>query len=143
MSRSPLPVRAGSRAATTVLLAALVLAGCRDETVNRAAAPQTEQAAAIVALQTINGRAATCWIRSRDPAFAGLRLIPELDTQYGRPRLLLLKKNTLNGLPLLVIEAHGSPARVETYGPLAQSPVGSRIEQDIRRWSTGSQACVA
>ena len=143
MSLSPLPVSAALRAGTFVLLAALALAGCRDEKVNRVTAPQTGQAGAIAALQAINGKAATCWMRSKDPAFAGLRLIPELDTQYGRPRLLLLKKNSQYGLPVLVVEAHGSPAKIETYGPLTQGPVGSRIEQDIRRWSTGSQACLA
>jgi hypothetical protein len=143
VSHSPLPVRAGLRAGACILLASLALAGCRDDKVNRTAAPQTGQAGAIAALQAINSKAVTCWMRSRDPAFAGLRLIPELDTQYGRPRLLLLKKNSQYGLPVLVVEAHGSPVKVETYGPLTQGPVGSRIEQDIRRWSTGSQACVA
>jgi len=143
VSRSPLPVRARLLGCAAVLLAALAVAGCRDEKVSPVEAPQTGQAAAIATLQAINSKAATCWMRSKDPAFAGLRLIPELDTQYGRPRLLLLKKNSQYGLPVLVVEAQGSPAKIETYGPLTQGPVGSRIEQDIRRWSTGSQACVA
>lgn len=131
-----------SRWAAAALVALAALAGCRVQPPAGSPVPTGNQAA-VSALQAINASAHECWIRSKDPAFAGLRLIPELDTQYGRPRLLLLRKNSTQGLPVLVIEAYGNPARVETYGPLAATPLGNRIGNDVRRWSAGTRTCAA
>ena len=126
-----------------IIMAAVMIAGCRDEQSNGAMSLPVGQTAAVATLQHVNSNAATCWMRSNDAAFKDLRLIPELDTQTGRPRLLLLKKQSQQGLPVMVVEAHGSPVTIETYGPLAQTALGSRINNDIRRWSAGSKACTA
>ncbi len=95
----------------------------------------------VSALQRINRAGAECWMRSSDPAFRDLHLVPELDTMAGRPRLLMLKKGKTAGLPVLVIEASGSPAKVETYGPLTATRTGARVNTDIQRWSGGRTSC--
>lgn len=142
MKRNALSVASGRIGASALILAAgVLLAGCRGD--GGTAMEPTDQQSAVAALQSVNSSAATCWMRSKDPAFADLRLIPELDTQTGRPRLLLLQKRNQQGLPVMVVEAHGSPVTIETYGPLMQSPLGSRISSDIKRWSGGSQTCTA
>lgn len=102
---------------------------------------QIEAREPVAALQRINEEGQRCWMRAGDPAFKALRLVPELDTHSGRPRLLLLKKDQAEGLPGLVIEAAGSPVTVTTYGPLAQTRTGARVNADIMRWSGGVAGC--
>ncbi|WP_173931627.1 hypothetical protein [Chelativorans sp. Marseille-P2723] len=80
-------------------------------------------------------------MRSTDRDFRNLTLIPELDTTAGRPRILVFDKGKAGGLPLMVIEASGTPAGVETYGPLAGTPAGQRMTADIGRWSRGGLTC--
>lgn len=93
----------------------------------------------VEALQRVNEAGAKCWTGTAQ--FQDLRLIPELDTVVGRPRLLLLEKDKTRGLPVMVIEASGPPVKIETYGPLTDTPTGERINADIRRWSIGPQTC--
>lgn len=100
---------------------------------------RTDSADAVKALQRVNEAGAKCW--SGSDGFEDLRLIPELDTIAGRPRLLLLNRNRTQGLPLLVIEAHGEPVSIDIYGPLSGAPVGRRIEADVSRWSSGPLRC--
>lgn len=95
----------------------------------------------VSALQRVNEAAAACWLASGDQAFHNLRLIPELDTTAGHPRLLLLERGKTQGLPSLVIEASGSPTTIETYGPLAGTRTGNRVNADIERWSSGTLTC--
>jgi hypothetical protein len=102
-----------------------------------------ENAAAVKLLQRVNESAHTCWIRSKDKDFTGYSVIPELDTQAGKPRILVVDKKAAHGLPKLVIEAGGTPAKANAYGPLLTGPAGSRISSDLKRWIGGSDACTA
>ncbi|ALN73149.1 hypothetical protein M673_10490 [Aureimonas sp. AU20] len=84
-----------------------------------------------------------CWFKSRDPAFTGYSLAPELSSFSGRPRFLLVPKNRPEERPLLVVEGRSGSAEVDTYGPLLQSPLRARLEGDLARWSAGSGDCSA
>ena len=52
-----------------------------------------ENSAAVTLLQHVNENAQTCWIKSKDRDFNGYAVIPELDTQAGRPRILVVDKD--------------------------------------------------
>jgi hypothetical protein len=103
-------------------------------TVSRAALPVMER----VALG-----ARECWFRSKDPAFKAYKLSPELTSQNGRPRILIVPAKNPNGLPLAVIEATGNPARMSAFGPLMNQPLGKRITSDVDKWVAGGDACGA
>ncbi|WP_265519553.1 hypothetical protein [Nitratireductor luteus] len=122
------------------LLLALSAAGCTPEPMGGPLALTVEAETPTIALQHINEKGARCWMRTRDRAFRDLRLVPELDTA-GSPRLLLVHAKRAQGLPVLVIEASGSPVKIETYGPLATTSTGGRVNADIMRWSGGSADC--
>ncbi|MCT7375187.1 hypothetical protein [Chelativorans salis] len=122
-------------------LLAVLLAGCQREPMGGPLALQIEANEPVAALQRINEAGAKCWVRSSDADFRDLHLVPELDTSVGRPRLLLLKKGKAEGLPVLVIEAAGSPVTLTTYGPLASTRTGGRVNADIMRWSSGRTTC--
>lgn len=98
-------------------------------------------ASPVTALQHINETAHTCWLAGGDRDFRDLRLVPELDTTSGTPRILVVHAGKAQGLPALVIEAKGEPVTVQTYGPLVTTPTGARINRDIKRWSSGEEAC--
>mgnify|MGYP001470732225 CR=1 FL=1 len=132
------------RPAIALAFAVSMLASC--QTPEPAGGPLKIEVAGnsgIAALQRINERAQTCWIRSGDKAFAGLAVIPELDTRVGKPRLLVLRKGRPAALPDLVIEAHDKPLKIETYGRLASGAQSARINGDVTRWATGQQSCQA
>lgn len=93
---------------------------------------------AVSSLQLINTKAYECW--AKDKAFKGYAIIPELDTT-GTPRILLVAKGKAQGLPKLVITAAGRS--VQTFGPLAQSPLAPRINADVSRWAAGASSCTA
>ncbi|WP_244496456.1 hypothetical protein [Aureimonas ureilytica] len=84
-----------------------------------------------------------CWIKSRDPAFTGYSLAPELSSFSGRPRFLLVPKGRMEARPLLVVEGRVGSADVETYGPLLDTSMRSRLEGDLARWKAGSGECSA
>ncbi|MCQ0986731.1 hypothetical protein [Jiella marina] len=84
-----------------------------------------------------------CWFKSGDPAFADYSLAPELSSFSGKPRFLLVPKGKLEARPLLVVEGRSGSGHVDTYGPLLNEPVGSRLGADIRRWSGGDDRCTA
>lgn len=134
------PARA---AAVPVMVLAAALAACQTEPAGGPLIATVDRTAAVAVLQQVNGAAHACWIRSRDRDFADYRLIPELDTRVGKPRLLLVRARTAQGLPQLVIEAEGTPVRLTTYGPLAQGPLSARINTDVTRWATGGSGCKA
>jgi hypothetical protein len=114
------------------------LAACQSSRPN-----MNDNSAAVALLQRINNNAHTCWMRSKDKAFDGYSVVPELDTQAGKPRILVLDKKAAHGLPKLVIEADGKPVKAAAYGPLLSEPAGSRISADLKRWAGGSDACTA
>lgn len=100
-----------------------------------------DNSAAVAVLQKVNASAQDCW--RKDKEFKGLRVIPELDTMTGKPRILLVEAKAAQGLPKLVIEAEGKPAKIASYGPMAQGPLASRINADVARWAGGNAACQA
>lgn len=123
--------------ATAAALAAFLTA-CQNKPAGKL---QLEADDPVRVLQRVNEAGAVCWMKSGDNSFRDLRLIPELDTTAGRPRLLLLPIGKTEGLPSLVIEASGSPVAIETYGPLAGTRIGDRVNADVARWSGGSLSC--
>ncbi|MBY5566941.1 hypothetical protein HFO55_06675 [Rhizobium leguminosarum] len=123
-----------AHAALLTALAAMV-AACQTPVPtgpNRAALPTMER----VALG-----ANACWFKSGDPAFAAYKLAPELNSFTGRPRILLVHKGSPESRPLLVVQAEGSPSRLQAFGPMMQEPVAGRITADVNRWSGGNKAC--
>lgn len=116
-----------------------LLAACQGKSELPRADPDNRDA--IRLLQGINAEAQRCWRGER--SFSAYRVIPELDTRAGRPRILLVRANAPQGLPRLVIEAHGTPARLESYGPLAGEDLAERIHADLRRWAAGDKGCTA
>ena len=88
-------------------------------------------------LQRINRAAARCWMNT--PAFRGLGMVPELDTRVGKPRILILARG--QNLPKWVIEGSGAPAKFVTYGPLTNTPLSARMNDDVIRWSGGNTSC--
>lgn len=120
---------------------ALFLTACQTKKAE-APAPR-DNSAAIALLQKVNKGAQACWMKSRDKDFRQYKVIPELDTRHGKPRILILSAKATQGLPQYVIEADGTPAQLSTYGPLASEPIAARINEDVSRWRTGNTACSA
>ncbi|MBB4195069.1 hypothetical protein GGE45_004937 [Rhizobium aethiopicum] len=129
----PLPAVANAALLTAL---AIMIAACQSPAPaagpNRAALPTMER----VALG-----ANACWFKSGDPAFAAYKLAPELNSFSGRPRILLVHKGSPESRPLLVVQAEGSPARLQAFGPMMSEPVAGRIATDVNRWSGGNRAC--
>lgn len=140
-----LPLAVGRLGTALALTLALLLSACQGgKAPTTGGSGQSAGSQAVAVLQLVNQAGMNCWFSSKDAEFKALRLIPELDTVYGRPRLLVLKRNSPQSLPVMVIEAHGNPTTIETYGPLAQTALGSRINADIKRWSSSrTQSCSA
>lgn len=121
-----------------MLPAAALLAACSTrekpvESLNIGALPVMER----VALG-----ANRCWFKSKDPAFARYRLAPELKSFTGTPRILVVKRNSPESLPLLVVQAQGSPAKMSAFGPLMQdSAINARVNKDVTRWARGGKDC--
>ncbi len=123
-------------------LALLALAaGCQSEPVGGPLSIEVAAPSPISILQHINDTGQKCWIRPGKRPFRQYRMIPELDTITGTPRILLVDRKTIGGRPKLVIEATDGPVTVNTYGPLVRTKLGARINSDIIRWSTGDKSC--
>jgi hypothetical protein len=130
-------MRAVSSLRLSIALAGLAtLAGC--QTVPPAPARNT---AALPTMERIALAANSCWFKSNDPAFKAYRLAPELNSFSGRPRILIVKRNSPESRPLAVVQAEGQPARLQAFGPLFNEAIGARMTSDIRRWSTGNSTC--
>lgn len=82
-----------------------------------------------------------CWFKSGKSEFSHYGFEPELQSYSGRPRMLIVPKNTPGGKPILVVEAEGNPAKVSVYGPLMASSHGNAIGEDIDRWVKGDNQC--
>ena len=118
------------------LVALLALTACQSKP-NRPSVP-SPSSGAVATLQRINASAYECW--RGDKAFSAYGIIPELDTT-GTPRILIIPKGKPQSLPKLVITAVGKS--VQTFGPLAQSPLAPRINSDVARWAAGGAGCTA
>ncbi|MGO6981127.1 hypothetical protein [Rhizobium leguminosarum] len=104
-------------------------------------APTGPNRAALPTMERVALGANACWFKSGDPAFAAYKLAPELNSFSGRPRILLVHKGSPESRPLLVVQAEGSPSRLQAFGPMMQEPVAGRITTDVNRWSSGNKAC--
>jgi hypothetical protein len=83
-----------------------------------------------------------CWFKSKDPAFTAYKLAPELKSFTGTPRILIVKKNAPESLPLLVVQAQGSPAKLSAFGPLMQdTTINARVNKDVSNWARGGKDC--
>ncbi|HET7412842.1 MAG TPA: hypothetical protein VFJ18_09295 [Pararhizobium sp.] len=121
-------------------LAAMALGGCQS-TSGPGEIRLTSADAALPVMERITHAAARCW--SNEPAFKPYRLAPELDSYTGRPRLLVVPAQSPGSLPLAVIQAQGSPATVQAFGPLMNGAAGNRIKADVERWAGGNTSCGA
>lgn len=121
----------------------LIFSGCQTEKREISAPAKRDNSAAIAALQVINTNAQACWMKSKDKDFRKYKVIPELDTRAGKPRILIVSSKSTQGLPQYVIEADGTPARLSTYGPLSGESLGGRIDADVTRWQNGGKGCKA
>jgi hypothetical protein len=123
---------------TFALAALLALAACQTKP-NRPSVPSPSgQAGQVATLQRVNAAAYECW--RGDAAFKKYGIVPELDTT-GTPRILVIPKGKPQALPQLVITATGRS--IQTFGPLATSPLAPRINADVARWASGSKSCTA
>ncbi|MBY5402508.1 MAG: hypothetical protein ACJ8EW_13440 [Rhizobium sp.] len=104
-------------------------------------APTGPNRAALPTMERVALGANACWFKSGDPAFAAYKLAPELNSFSGRPRILLVHKGSPESRPLLVVQAEGSPSRLQAFGPMMSEPVAGRITTDLNRWSGGNKAC--
>ena len=127
---------------TASLLAALLLSNCQQgERIAGPLALEIDAQDPVRVLQQVNSAALNCWVKSGWRDFRPYRLVPELDTRAGKPRILIVKSGDPRGLPQMVIEADGQPVRISTYGPLATSPLSARINDDVIAFSSGRTSC--
>jgi hypothetical protein len=132
----PSPVR-GFCSASALVVLALVTAACQSRApveivVTRGALPMMERVASA---------AHSCWFKSSDAAFANYVMSPELNSYTGRPRILVVERSHPTGRPLLVVQAEGDPAKLETFGPMLNGPSAARIMSDVNRWAAGAKSC--
>lgn len=133
------PISSKAFAATlTVAAVAALVSGCT--TAKPRPAPAASKAALPVMERVALG-ANACWFKSKDPAFSGYRLAPELNSFSGRPRILLVRAHSPESRPLLVVQAEGNPARLDAFGPMMGEPVAGRISADVNRWAQGGKGC--
>ncbi|MEK1926065.1 MAG: hypothetical protein AAAB11_11600, partial [Rhizobium giardinii] len=64
-----------------------------------------------------------------------------LNSFSGRPRILLVKRNSPESRPLAVVQEEGHTARLQAFGPLFNEPVGTRMATDVKRWAAGGTGC--
>ena len=114
-----------------------VIAGCQS-----ASPPAPAQSTtALATMERVALAANACWFKSGDAAFKPYRLAPELNSFSGRPRILIVKRNSPESRPLAVIQAEGHPARLQAFGPLFDEALGPRMTTDVKRFAAGNNSC--
>lgn len=126
-----------SRGPLGLAAAAALLSACQSAPVS-APAPNR---AALATMERVALSANACWFKSGDPMFAAYRLAPELNSFSGRPRILAVPRNSPESRPALVVQAEGSPAKVDAFGPMMAGASGERIRRDVLKWSSGGSGC--
>ncbi len=121
-------------------LVAVALAGCQSARLEEPASRPGDNSA-LSTMERVAVAAQRCWFAGGDSAFEGLAMSPELTSFSGRPRILAVPRGNIAGLPKLVVEASGNPARITTFGPLMGSAANARIQSDVDRWAGGDPAC--
>lgn len=119
-------------------LVAVSLAACQSE---KTPAASSASQAALPVMERVALGANACWFKSGDPAFKAYRLAPELNSFSGRPRILLVPRNSPESRPMLVVQAEGNPAKLAAFGPVMDEPHAARISTDIKRWANGGKGC--
>ena len=117
--------------------AVLALSACKPER----PAPVATNRGALPTMERVALAANACWFKSGDATFKPYRLAPELNSFSGRPRILVVPRNSPESRPMLVVQAEGTPARLDAFGPLLSGPDGERIKRDVMRWAGGDSAC--
>ena len=126
----------------SAIVFALALAGCQSNKPEAVLAP-SGKSAALRKMERVAITAHICWFASKDEAFRAYRMSNELTSFSGRPRFLLVPAKSMESRPLLVVQAEGSEARMEVFGPLLEGDLGPRISADVGRWSKGDTSCAA
>ena len=126
-------IRAASLSATI----ALALTSCQSDR----SPPSAPDRAALPTMERVAVNANRCWFKSGDPMFQPYRLAPELNSFSGRPRILAVPRNSPESRPVLVVQAEGSPARLDAFGPLMDGASGDRIRRDVLKWASGTPGC--
>ena len=124
-----------------IFAAISLLPACQTASKPRPQSTVETSRVALPVMERVALGARECWFRSKDPAFKAYKLAPELTSQNGRPRILIVPAKNPNGLPLAVVEATGSPAKLSAFGPLMNEPLGKRISSDVNRWVAGGDSC--
>ncbi len=119
-------------------LIAFTLAACQSETKPVASSASR---AALPTMERVALGANACWFKSGDPAFKAYRLAPELNSFSGRPRILLVPRNSPESRPMLVVQAEGNPAKLDAFGPVMNEAHSARIANDVKRWANGGKGC--
>lgn len=126
----------------TLALAMVAVSGCQTEKPRGPGSlSHSSENTALSTMERVAVAANSCWFKSKDPAFRGYAMAPELNSFSGRPRFLVVPATNPAARPLLVVQAEGNPARVEAFGPMMHQAGGSRIAADVRRWSDGAKDC--
>ncbi|XUY25558.1 hypothetical protein RMR21_007975 [Agrobacterium sp. rho-8.1] len=120
-------------------LVALSVAACQSD--RKPATSSSTSQAALPVMERVALGANACWFKSGDPAFKAYRLAPELNSFSGRPRILLVPRNSPESRPMLVVQAEGNPAKVDAFGPAMNEPHSARISTDVKRWANGGKGC--
>ncbi|MBO9108993.1 MULTISPECIES: hypothetical protein [Agrobacterium] len=131
-------LRSHAPKAAGLLLAAAALAACQPKP---QPASSSASRAALPTMERIALGANACWFKSGDPAFKAYRLAPELNSFSGRPRILLVPRNSPESRPMLVIQAEGNPAKLDAFGPAMNEAISGRIATDVKRWANGGKGC--
>lgn len=121
-----------------MLPAAALLAACSAKEKPTAAL----EIGALPVMERVALGANRCWFKSKDPAFKAYRLAPELKSFTGTPRILVVKRNAPESLPLLVVQAQGQPAKLSAFGPLLKdAAIQARVNKDVSHWAKGGKDC--
>jgi hypothetical protein len=128
-------------AAAAIGVAALFLVACQAGPKGPGAMDAPGKSAALRMMEQVAISAQKCWFASKDAAFGSYRMANELNSFSGRPRILLVPAKHPEGRPLLVVQAEGTPARLQAFGPLMQDQLGGRIGTDVTRWASGETGC--
>ena len=123
------------------LLALPLLAACQSGSVSADSVSVPGDNSALSTMERVAVAAQKCWFGPQKAGFDGLAMSPELTSFSGKPRILAVPRGNVAGLPKLVIEATGKPARIAAYGPLMDGPHGAEIAADTQRWAGGDTSC--
>lgn len=123
----------------TALLLTLPLAGCMDtQSYERGPGPKYGLAT------LVSDQIRKCWFGPGASGFSDYAAESDVNPVFNRARILLVPKNDLEAKPLLIVEAidkNKSQATISAYGPLMRGAQATRINADLKRWTSGSQAC--